>query len=143
MFFFLFCSWFNRVCCVGCHVPGFVRALDNLCSRRGRLYHAQDSHWLGISSTSFICGPLLCLWRVQIHNVKRDRGQVLLALEYRSVKEELLVDVIEARNLLAADVNGTSDAYAKLYLLPDPQKKTKAIFYFFYFFFQLLSRWFF
>ena len=50
-------------------------------------------------------------------------GEVLFGLEYHS--GQLLVHVVGARGLAAADKGGSSDPYVKTYLLPDKKKESK------------------
>ena len=50
-------------------------------------------------------------------------GEVLFGLEYHS--GQLLVHVVRARDLAAADKGGSSDPYVKTYLLPDKKRETK------------------
>ena len=50
-------------------------------------------------------------------------GEVLFGLEYHS--GQLLVRVVGARGLAAADKGGSSDPYVKTYLLPDKKKESK------------------
>ena len=50
-------------------------------------------------------------------------GEVLFGLEYHS--GQLLVRVVRARDLAAADKGGSSDPYVKTYLLPDKKRETK------------------
>ena len=50
-------------------------------------------------------------------------GEVLIGMEYQS--GQLLVHVVGARGLAAADKGGSSDPYAQTYLLPDKKKETK------------------
>ena len=50
-------------------------------------------------------------------------GEVLFGVEYKA--GQLLVHVNRARGLAAADSNGFSDPYIKLYLLPDKSKTSK------------------
>ena len=53
-----------------------------------------------------------------------DRGQLRLALRYESKNETLHVMVKDARDLPSRE-KGRTATYVKLYLLPDPKKKTK------------------
>ena len=48
---------------------------------------------------------------------------MLFGLEYHS--GQLLVHVVAARGLAAADKGGSSDPYVKTYLLPDKKKESK------------------
>ena len=50
-------------------------------------------------------------------------GEMLFGLEYHS--GQLLVHVVAARGLAAADKGGSSNTYVKTYLLPDKKKETK------------------
>ncbi|CAF3995271.1 unnamed protein product [Rotaria sordida] len=50
-------------------------------------------------------------------------GKLEYSLDFDFQKQELKVDVIQAQELPAMDMNGTSDPYVKVYLLPDKKKK--------------------
>lgn len=53
------------------------------------------------------------------------RGDVQLSLKYNHRQQLLLVKVIRARDLVARDLNGKSDPYAVLDLVPDVQNEGK------------------
>ena len=50
-------------------------------------------------------------------------AHVFLQLEYDFNSNSLSVTVIQAEDLPALDMGGTSDPYVKVYLLPDKKKK--------------------
>uniref|UniRef100_A0AAR2K9U0 C2 domain-containing protein n=1 Tax=Pygocentrus nattereri TaxID=42514 RepID=A0AAR2K9U0_PYGNA len=50
-------------------------------------------------------------------------GKLLFSLDYNFTDSALVVGVIQAEDLAAMDMSGTSDPYVKLYLLPDKKKK--------------------
>ncbi|CAF0722038.1 unnamed protein product [Didymodactylos carnosus] len=50
-------------------------------------------------------------------------GKLEYSLDYDFQKQELKVEVIQAQELPAMDMGGTSDPYVKLYVLPDKKKK--------------------
>jgi len=59
---------------------------------------------------------------------KKKRGDLQLNIDF--VKSDpdsytLTVEILQARNLLPADLNGLADPYVKMYVQPDPTKKTK------------------
>ncbi|XP_013792406.1 synaptotagmin-10-like [Limulus polyphemus] len=56
-------------------------------------------------------------------NVGIPCGKLHFTLKYDSDVEGLIVRVLQARDLPAKDLSGTSDPYLKLYLLPDRKKK--------------------
>ncbi|XP_062861146.1 synaptotagmin-1b [Trichomycterus rosablanca] len=58
-------------------------------------------------------------------NTKEDvkLGRLQFTLDYNFTDSTLIVGVIQAADLAAMDMNGTSDPYVKLYLLPDKKKK--------------------
>lgn len=45
-------------------------------------------------------------------------GDIQLQIGHNSEREQLVVRVIQAKNLLAKDTNGYSDPFVKIYLLP-------------------------
>ncbi|XP_071814079.1 uncharacterized protein [Apostichopus japonicus] len=54
-----------------------------------------------------------------------ERGKILLGLQYFKAQNQMSVNIVRCSGLFAMDSNGYSDPYVKLYLQPDPQKKTK------------------
>ncbi|KAL7878547.1 hypothetical protein AOLI_G00095210 [Acnodon oligacanthus] len=50
-------------------------------------------------------------------------GKLQFSLDYNFTDGVLVVGVIQAEDLAAMDMSGTSDPYVKLYLLPDKKKK--------------------
>ncbi|XP_036440676.1 synaptotagmin-1b [Colossoma macropomum] len=50
-------------------------------------------------------------------------GKLQFSLDYNFTDGALVVGVIQAEDLAAMDMSGTSDPYVKLYLLPDKKKK--------------------
>jgi len=50
-------------------------------------------------------------------------GRVKFSLDYDFKESKLSVNVIQAADLAAMDIGGTSDPYVKVYLLPDRKKK--------------------
>ncbi|XP_065934669.1 double C2-like domain-containing protein beta isoform X4 [Magallana gigas] len=57
--------------------------------------------------------------------LSHDRGKILLGLKYSTAKQCLVVNVVRCVELAACDSNGYSDPYVKLYLKPDPEKRSK------------------
>ncbi|XP_061196421.1 rabphilin-3A-like isoform X1 [Saccostrea echinata] len=57
--------------------------------------------------------------------LSHDRGKILLGLKYSTSKQALVVSVVRCAELAACDTNGYSDPYVKLYLKPDPEKRSK------------------
>lgn len=57
--------------------------------------------------------------------LSHDRGKILLGLKYSTVRHTLVVSVVRCVELAACDSNGYSDPYVKLYLKPDPEKRSK------------------
>lgn len=57
------------------------------------------------------------------HRDSKEKGSLQYALEYNFLKQELMVSVKEARDLMAMDSSGTSDPYAVVYLTSDIKKK--------------------
>lgn len=59
---------------------------------------------------------------------KKKRGDLKVNIDLTKIDKDtyaLTVEVLEARNLLPADLNGLADPYVKMYVHPDPSKKTK------------------
>jgi len=50
-------------------------------------------------------------------------GKLEYSIDYDFQKQELKVEVIQAQELPAMDMSGTSDPYVKVYVLPDKKKK--------------------
>jgi len=56
---------------------------------------------------------------------KQDYGRVHLSMHYKAPKNNIQVVVIAARLNKAPGSSGLPNPYAKLYMFPDPSKKTK------------------
>jgi len=54
---------------------------------------------------------------------KEDLGRLQFSLDYDFQNNNLAVNVMQAADLAAMDMGGTSDPYVKVYLLPDKKKK--------------------
>ncbi|XP_062388157.1 synaptotagmin Va [Sardina pilchardus] len=54
---------------------------------------------------------------------KEFYGKLEYSLDYNFNDNELIVGIIQAENLPAMDMGGTSDPYVKVYMLPDKKKK--------------------
>jgi len=54
---------------------------------------------------------------------KKILGSIKYKVEYDFMTSTLTVTVLEAKDLAAMDIGGTSDPYVKVYLLPDKNKK--------------------
>merc|ERR1711935_322060 len=52
-----------------------------------------------------------------------DLGRLQFSLDYDFQNNNLAVNLMQASDLAAMDMNGTSDPYVKVYLLPDKKKK--------------------
>ncbi|CAF1408912.1 unnamed protein product [Rotaria magnacalcarata] len=50
-------------------------------------------------------------------------GKLEYSLDYDFQRQELKVEIIQAQELAALDMNGLSDPYVKVYILPDKKKK--------------------
>ncbi|MED6288612.1 hypothetical protein CHARACLAT_028318, partial [Characodon lateralis] len=59
------------------------------------------------------------------HDPKENEklGQLHFTLDYNFTENTLVVGILQASELPAMDVGGSSDPYVKLYLLPDKKKK--------------------
>ena len=58
---------------------------------------------------------------------KKKRGHLKLNIEMRTEGNTIVLscEVLSATNLLPADISGLADPYVKMYVQPDPSKKTK------------------
>ncbi|XP_062381684.1 synaptotagmin Vb [Sardina pilchardus] len=54
---------------------------------------------------------------------KENLGKLEFTLDYNFTDGQLTVGVLQAQDLPAMDIGGTSDPYVKVYLLPDKKKK--------------------
>lgn len=54
---------------------------------------------------------------------REDLGRLQFSLDYDFTANNLAVNVMQAADLAAMDMGGTSDPYVKVYLLPDKKKK--------------------
>lgn len=63
----------------------------------------------------------VCLYVCIVYHSNKDKS--LFQLEYDFNSNSLSVTVIQAEELPALDMGGTSDPYVKVYLLPDKKKK--------------------
>ncbi|XP_063077291.1 synaptotagmin Vb [Engraulis encrasicolus] len=54
---------------------------------------------------------------------KENLGKLEFTLDYNFTDTQLSVGVLQAQDLPAMDIGGTSDPYVKVYLLPDKKKK--------------------
>ncbi|KAL4659559.1 synaptotagmin-1-like isoform X2 [Arapaima gigas] len=54
---------------------------------------------------------------------KEKLGKLQYSLDYNFTENQLIVGIIQAAELPAMDMGGTSDPYVKVYLLPDKKKK--------------------
>ena len=56
-------------------------------------------------------------------NVTSSLGRLEFTIDYDFTKQELTVGVLQANDLPAMDMGGTSDPYVKCYIMPDKKKK--------------------
>uniref|UniRef100_A0A671S6W2 Synaptotagmin Vb n=1 Tax=Sinocyclocheilus anshuiensis TaxID=1608454 RepID=A0A671S6W2_9TELE len=54
---------------------------------------------------------------------QENLGKLEFSLDYNFTDAQLIVGVLQAQDLLAMGIGGTSDPYVKVYLLPDKKKK--------------------
>ncbi|KAL0984385.1 hypothetical protein UPYG_G00140770 [Umbra pygmaea] len=54
---------------------------------------------------------------------KEKLGKLEFSLDYNFTEAQLIVGILQAQDLAAMDMGGTSDPYVKVYLLPDKKKK--------------------
>ncbi|XP_036393783.1 synaptotagmin Vb [Megalops cyprinoides] len=54
---------------------------------------------------------------------QENLGKLEFTLDYNFTEAQLIVGILQAQDLAAMDMGGTSDPYVKVYLLPDKKKK--------------------
>ncbi|XP_075310082.1 synaptotagmin Va [Odontesthes bonariensis] len=54
---------------------------------------------------------------------KESLGKLEYSLDYNFTENQLVVGILQAQDLPAMDMGGTSDPYVKVYMLPDKKKK--------------------
>ncbi|XP_074511802.1 synaptotagmin Va isoform X1 [Sebastes fasciatus] len=54
---------------------------------------------------------------------KENLGKLEFSLDYNFSDNQLIVGILQAQDLAAMDLGGTSDPYVKVYMLPDKKKK--------------------
>ncbi|XP_068192961.1 synaptotagmin Va [Antennarius striatus] len=54
---------------------------------------------------------------------KENLGRLEYTLDYNFTENQLIVGILQAQDLAAMDMGGTSDPYVKVYMLPDKKKK--------------------
>ncbi|XP_056128253.1 synaptotagmin Va isoform X1 [Rhinichthys klamathensis goyatoka] len=54
---------------------------------------------------------------------KENYGKLEYTLDYSFTENQLIVGILQAQDLPAMDLGGTSDPYVKVYMLPDKKKK--------------------
>ncbi|KAK7167743.1 hypothetical protein R3I94_001969 [Phoxinus phoxinus] len=54
---------------------------------------------------------------------KENYGKLEYTLDYSFTENQLIVGILQAQDLAAMDLGGTSDPYVKVYMLPDKKKK--------------------
>ncbi|XP_078126223.1 synaptotagmin Va [Sander vitreus] len=54
---------------------------------------------------------------------KENLGKLEYSLDYNFTDNQLIVGILQAQDLPAMDLGGTSDPYVKVYMLPDKKKK--------------------
>ncbi|XP_053194528.1 synaptotagmin Va [Scomber japonicus] len=54
---------------------------------------------------------------------KESLGKLEYSLDYNFTDNQLIVGILQAQDLPAMDIGGTSDPYVKVYMLPDKKKK--------------------
>ena len=53
----------------------------------------------------------------------QNLGKLEFTMDYDFQKQELTIGVLQAQELPAMDMGGTSDPYVKVYIMPDKKKK--------------------
>ena len=56
---------------------------------------------------------------------EKDYGQILVSIQYDTVRSKLLVKIVQASKLINTDKDSLSDPYARVILLPDRKKRSK------------------
>ncbi|KAI1884681.1 hypothetical protein AGOR_G00228920 [Albula goreensis] len=54
---------------------------------------------------------------------RENLGKLEFSLDYNFTDSQLIVGILQAQDLAAMDMGGTSDPYVKVYMLPDKKKK--------------------
>nr|XP_051686181.1 double C2-like domain-containing protein gamma [Oryctolagus cuniculus] len=67
----------------------------------------------------------MSLYEEEAEAAREERGRVLLSLCYNSRRGGLLVGVLRCAHLAPMDANGYSDPFVRLFLRPNPGKKSK------------------
>uniref|UniRef100_A0A8C2XRR4 Synaptotagmin Va n=1 Tax=Cyclopterus lumpus TaxID=8103 RepID=A0A8C2XRR4_CYCLU len=60
---------------------------------------------------------------VRPYEEKENFGKLEYSLDYNFNDNQLIVGILQAQDLAAMDLGGTSDPYVKVYMLPDKKKK--------------------
>uniref|UniRef100_A0A8C4HRG5 Synaptotagmin Va n=1 Tax=Dicentrarchus labrax TaxID=13489 RepID=A0A8C4HRG5_DICLA len=61
--------------------------------------------------------------KVRKDEEKENFGKLEFTLDYNFTDNQLIVGILQAQDLAAMDMGGTSDPYVKVYMLPDKKKK--------------------
>ncbi|KAJ8251075.1 hypothetical protein GJAV_G00216980 [Gymnothorax javanicus] len=59
----------------------------------------------------------------EVEAEKEKLGRLEFTLDYNFTDSQLIVGILQAQDLAAMDMGGTSDPYVKVYMLPDKKKK--------------------
>uniref|UniRef100_A0A3Q3J6A0 C2 domain-containing protein n=1 Tax=Monopterus albus TaxID=43700 RepID=A0A3Q3J6A0_MONAL len=60
---------------------------------------------------------------VKVEEEKEYFGKLEYTVDYNFTENQLIVGILQAQDLAAMDMGGTSDPYVKVYMLPDKKKK--------------------